>query len=292
MRFGERYESRDGGRPIVSFEVFPPKTESAHASFAKILPELVELGPDFITVTYGAMGTTRDSTIEIASDIKERYGVHTACHLTCVGSTAEAIDSILDRIESCGIENIVALRGDPPRGEKRFVPVEGGYCHAIELVRHVAGRDRFGIAVAGYPEKHIEAPDIDTDIRFLKEKVDAGADLVITQLFYDNSSYFDFVARARDAGISCPIVPGILPIVSAKQIRRITSMCGAAIPADLQERLDAAGDDAAASLDVGVRQAVEQVRDLLERGVPGVHFYVLNRSSHMQRIAGELGLTS
>jgi methylenetetrahydrofolate reductase (NADPH) len=290
MRFLETYRRFAGARPVFSFEVFPPRTAAAEEGFHKVVPELVALRPHFITVTYGAMGSTRDRTLEIASAIKRDHGIETACHLTCVGSTPAEIDALLDRIRAAGIQNLVALRGDPPQGEKEFRPPPGGYAHAIQLVEHIRRRGEFGIAVAGYPEKHIEAPSWESDLQHLKEKVDAGGDLVITQLFYDNRLFFDFATRARAAGIRCPIVPGILPILNGKQVRRITRLCGATIPAALLAELDAAGDDAPASEAIGIRQAVRQVQELLDNGVPGVHFYVLNRASHMQKIFGALGV--
>lgn len=284
MRFGEQYAAVNNKRPIFSFELFPPKTESGMKKIKNILPELLLLRPDFFTVTYGAMGTTRERTVEIARSIKEQHGVETACHLTCVGSTAEDIDEILDEIEASKIQNIVALRGDPPVGESKFKAVEGGYAHAVDLVKHIRRRKGFGVAVAGYPEKHVEARDLDSDLQFLKEKVQAGADVVVTQLFYDNEDYFRFVKQARALGIECPIIPGILPIVSARQILRITSMCGSRIPKELEFALKDVGEDREAAKDVGIQQATRQVRDLLDRGVPGVHFYVMNTSEHMTRI--------
>lgn len=264
------------------------------AHLQRVLPELIELRPDLMTVTYGALGSTRERTLEIASLIHNRYGLETACHLTCVGSSRAELDRILQNIYSAGIRNIVALRGDPPQGETQFVPPADGCRHASELVEHIRlfeaknGYGRFGIAVAGYPEKHIEAPDMETDLRNLKRKVEAGSDVVITQLFYDNDYYFRFVESVRAMGITLPVVPGLLPIVSVKQILRITSMCGSSIPAGLREQLELAKDDDAAAEDIGVRHCVAQARGLLEHGVPGIHFYVLNKSSHMKRIMQQL----
>ncbi len=281
-------------QPVVSFEVFPPKTEAAEQNLYRVLPELIALRPDFMTVTYGAMGSTRERTVEIAAFIKREYGLETACHLTCVGSSRAELVTIVEEIYANGIRNIVALRGDPPRGETTFTPPKDGLAHANELVTLIRelqrqrGWEQLGIAVAGYPEKHQEAPDMETDIRYLKQKVDAGADVVITQLFFDNQDFFTFRELAVAAGVRVPIVPGLLPIVSAKQIKRIASLCGARIPEALARQLDAAeGDDAAAEA-IGVRQCIEQARELLEAGVPGIHFYVLNRSSHMKQIIAAL----
>ncbi len=286
MRFAEYFESPEA--PVVSFEVFPPKTDKAMQNLREVLPRLVALKPTFMTVTYGAMGTTRVKTVEIAAMIRNEFGLECASHYTCVGVTVEQIDAQIEHIRRTGIENIVALRGDPPQGQDTFEPVEGGFAHANELVAHLKAKGQFGIAVAGYPEKHIEAPDMETDLANLKRKVDAGAEVVVTQLFYDNDCYFRFVERAREIGIDVPIVPGLLPIQSYPQIRRISSMCGASIPAGLAERLDLGGDDSEAVKAVGDEWCIAQCRDLLERGSPGLHFYVLNRAIHMQRIIGAL----
>ena len=315
MRFPEYFARRT--RPIISFEVFPPKTDAAMEGLRRVLPELVALQPTFMTVTYGAMGSTRQRTLEIATLIKHEYEMESACHLTCVGSSRADIDRILHDIHGAGIENIVALRGDPPKGDATFVPPPDGYAHANELVAHIRRFEQlssphgpraassvsrsetttmpaidpfagFGVAVGGYPEKHIESPDFPTDLANLKRKVAAGADVVITQLFYDNADFFRFVDAARAVGVTQPIVPGLLPIQSGKQIRRISSMCGSRIPAALQAELEAAGDDDAQAEAAGIRQCVAQAMELLERGVPGIHFYVLNKSSHMQRIMAAL----
>src|SRR5690606_29251103 len=271
-------------QPRISFEVFPPRTPKAEESLRSTLADLVALEPAYMTVTYGAMGSTRDKTVEIASFIRRTYDLPTACHLTCVGCSAAEIDAILDSIRAAGVENIVALRGDPPQGDETFVPPEGGFAHANELVAHIRGRGEFGIAVAGYPEKHIEAPDLDTDLHFLKQKVAAGADVIITQLFYHNRDFFEFEERVRKLGIDCPVVPGLLPIVSSKQIRKIASMCGAKIPEELGRKLDGAGDEEDAASEVGVEWARRQAEELLERGAPGIHLYVLNRANHIRRI--------
>jgi len=289
MRFPEYF--KNGGKPIISFEIFPPKTEQGMETLILgVIPELIELGPDYMTVTYGAMGSTRKMTLEIASLIKNRYGMESACHLTCVGASPMELDEILERISDSGIQNIVALRGDPPRGERDFVAPNNGYSHAYQLVEHIKrfeqnrGQDLFGIAVAGYPEKHLEAPSIETDIANLKRKVEAGADIIITQLFFDNAFFFDFVERVRAAGITVPVIPGLMPIQSVKQIKRITSMCGSSIPPPLQKELDMVLDDDEKASEIGVRQCIRQARELLMSGVPGIHFYVLNKSTHMRRI--------
>jgi methylenetetrahydrofolate reductase (NADPH) len=286
VRF-DRYADDSRRRPIISFELFPPKTAKGMERLHELIPELLVLQPEFFTVTYGAMGTTRSQTLAIAREIQQRHGIRAACHLTCVGSSRAELDDLLTEMHDAGIRDIVALRGDPPQGQNEFVPPADGLAHGNQLVAHIrqfiarTGREPFGIAVAGYPEKHIEATDLATDLLNLKRKVDAGADVVVTQLYFEN---FSFVDRARAAGIGVPIVPGLLPIVSVKQIRRISQMCGCVIPASLEAELDAAGDDDARAEEVGVRQCVAQATELLERGVPGIHFYVLNRSSHVRHI--------
>ncbi len=282
MKFAEYFGDQSG--PVISFELFPPKTDAAMAQLGRVLPRLVALEPSFMTVTYGAFGSTQERTLEIAAGIKRDHGIETASHLTCVGSTREQIDSIVSSIRSSGLENIVALRGDPPAGETEFVAPEGGFAHANELVTHLSAHHDVGIAVAGYPETHVEAPDAATDLANLVRKVDAGADVVITQLFYDNRDFFAFVERAREAGIRVPIVPGILPIQSLAQIQRIAGLCGAKIPAELERDLEAAADDADKVRSIGVEWAIAQCKDLLARGAPGIHFYVLNRSRHMEAI--------
>ena len=285
----ELYRGR-GAKPIISFEVFPPKTDTAYQHLQNILPELIALRPDYMTVTYGAMGSTRDRTLEIAASIQKKFAIPTACHLTCVGSSKTELQEILRQIHESGIRNIVALRGDPPSGEATFTPPPDGFSHANELVAHIRNREksgllrRCGIAVAGYPEKHLEAPSLEADLQNLKRKVDAGADCVITQLFYDNTHFKNFAERARSMQINVPLVPGLLPILSAKQVMRITSMCGACLLEPLKEELIAAGDDAAAAERIGIRQCIAQARDLLKSGVPGIHFYVLNKSAHMIEI--------
>jgi methylenetetrahydrofolate reductase (NADPH) len=283
-----------GRRPAISFEVFPPKTDAAWEHLRRVLPEQVALRPDFMTATYGALGSTRERTLEIATIIRHEFGVESACHLTCVGSCRADLDAQVEAIVRAGIENIVALRGDPPRGDASFVPAPDGYAHANELVAHIRhfetsrGLRPFGIAVAGYPEKHIEAPDAATDLAHLKRKVETGANVVVTQLFYDNADFFRFVEAARAIGITVPIVPGLLPIVSARQVLRITAMCGARIPAPLQAELEQAGDDDLAAEQIGIGQCIAQATELLRHGVPGIHFYVLNRSAHMTQIMAAL----
>lgn len=288
MNFSE-YGKRPRGRPLVSFEVFPPKDDAEFEKLKDSLGELAELSPDMITVTHGAMGGGRRQNLEVASYVKNSLGVESACHLTCMGYSAEEIDLMLERMEGEGIRNIVALRGDVPRDGSRDTLSRGAFSHANELVEHVRDREkenrqRFSIAVAGYPEKHLEAPSFEEDVANLGKKVRAGADAIITQLFFDNRHYFDYVERVKEAGIDVPVVPGLMPVLSSRQVVRISSLCGAEIPAALERKLRDAGDDNRRAVEIGIAQCVEQARELVERGAPGIHFYVLNRTSHIRKI--------
>lgn len=287
MRLPEFFKASK--KPVISFEVFPPKTDEAFQNLRKLLPELIALKPDFMTVTYGAFGSTQGRTLEIASLIQKEFKLPSACHLTCVGASRTEIDKILNDIAAAGVQNIVALRGDPPSGQMSFTRPADGFGHANELVAHIRAKhgQKFGIAVAGYPEKHVEAPNMQIDLTNLKRKVEAGADCIVTQLFYDNNDYFKFVEDCRALGITVPIIPGLLPILSAKQIVRILSLCGSCLPEELRKDLEFVGDNAAAAEEVGIRQCVKQAKELIARGVPGIHFYVLNKSTHMTRIMQE-----
>ena len=246
--------------------------------------------PDFVSVTYGAGGSTRAFTEEITLRVKQEADLEVMAHLTCVGQTKEELDGVLERLEQAGIENVIALRGDPPRGETNFVPVEGGFEHATDLISHIRRNFEFGVAGACYPEGHVEAVDLDSDLEYVKRKVDQGADFLITQLFYDNDYFFNFMEQARQAGIDAPVVPGVLPILSAPQIRRFTALCGATIPPELDRQLDQYADDDRAARELGIEYATNQVRELWDNGVPGVHFYVLNRSYAVSKILNNLGI--
>jgi methylenetetrahydrofolate reductase (NADPH) len=285
MKFPDFYS---GGDPVVSFELFPPHSDLGLAKLEERLPKLIALQPSFLTVTYGALGSTRDRTLQVVSKIRNEYGKDVAHHLTCVGNTREEIAQLLHDIRKANIENIVALRGDPPQGDTEFKSLKGGYRYGNELVEHIRDFGGFGIAVAGYPEKHIEAPDLETDLNNLKRKVDAGADVVITQLFYDNRFFYEFVKRCRAIGISKPIVPGLLPILNVEQIKRITLLCGSSIPAQLLDQLTQAGDHREKVHEIGIRHTVAQAKDLLTHGVPGIHFYVLNQYFHIAEIMEQL----
>ena len=291
MRFSEYF--KNSAKPILSFELYPPKTDRGmHSLKSRVIPRLIDLDPSYITVTYGAGGSTQGQTLEIASYIMNECNLESACHLTCVGASRDEIDAVIHRTVDAGIENIVALRGDAPQGDAEFVAHEDGFSHANELIDHIRRMEGLpnplGLAVAGYPETHQEAKNLDIDIANLKRKVDAGADIVITQLFYDNAAYFEFVERVRAAGIDVPVIPGLMPIQSGRQIQRIASMCGAHLPLDLLERLEDAGDDDELATEIGTEQCITQSKELLAHGVPGIHFYVLNRSPQIRRIVRAL----
>ena len=275
----------------ISFEFFPPRNADGIPAVLDTVAELTAgYSPAFVSVTYGAGGSTRQFTEEITIKAKESAGVEVMAHLTCAGQTVEELDDVLQRLEGAGIENVIALRGDPPRGENEFTVTEGGFSHASELVSHIKANYDFGIAAACYPEGHTEAVSLEQDIEYAKLKVDNGADFLITQLFFNNNDYFDFAERAAAAGIAAPVVPGILPVLSGPQIRRFTSLCGSKIPDDLDAELDRLGDDDDSVRELGIDYAAKQVEALWDAGVPGVHFYVLNRSYSVSRILDWLGI--
>jgi methylenetetrahydrofolate reductase (NADPH) len=275
--------------PCFSFEFFPPKSDEGTANLLKTLAELAPLEPGFVSVTYGAGGSTRDRTVELVSRIKRETGIEAMAHLTCVGHTREELRELLRRLADAKVENVLALRGDPPQGQKTFEPVEGGFRYASELVRFIREEDfNFSLGGACYPEGHVETHSRDEDLLHLKEKVDAGLDFVITQLFFDNAFYFDFVERARRVGINVPIVPGIMPITNYEQVHRFTRMCGATVPMRLGLQLERVKDQPEALVQLGVAHATVQCMELLSRGVPGIHFYTLNKSPATRMIVSAL----
>ncbi len=278
------------GQRTLSFEFFPPKERVGIPGVFRTLDRLQPFCPSFISVTYGAGGTTRALTEEIAVRARRETDVEVMAHLTCSGQTKEAVHSVLVRLDSAGIENVIALRGDPPKGQSDFVPEDGGFAHATDLIRHIKGSFSMGIAAACYPEPHPEAIDAKTDLEYAKRKVDEGAEFLITQLFYDNDDFYSFVDRARQVRIDVPIVAGLMPVVSTSQIRRIAAMCGAKIPPELDKRLEACAEDDKAAREVGVEYSTAQARDLWENGVEGIHFYVLNRSYSVSKILQNLAL--
>jgi methylenetetrahydrofolate reductase (NADPH) len=278
------------GAPSISFEFFPPKSDEAVAQLERTIAELRALEPAFVSVTWGAGGSTREKTIDIVSRIKRETGIEAMAHLTCVGSSRDDIGAVLDRLVEAGVENVLALRGDPPKGQTTFVAAEGGFRYANELttfIREAHGR-RLCVGGAAYPEKHPECGNPAVDLNNLKRKVDTGLDFVITQLFFDNRHYWEFVERARTAGIAAPIIPGIMPITNAAQIERFTVACGATLPFKLGAELDRRRNDPQAVMQLGVAHATSQCIDLLTNGAPGIHFYTLNRSSATKDIFSAL----
>ncbi len=276
--------------PTFSFEFFPPKTEVGEQNLSAALAELRTLEPSFVSVTYGAGGSTREKTIEIVKRIKEEYGLEAMAHLTCVGATVEELQTTLAEMRDAGIDNVLALRGDPPAGQEGWTKTEGGLEYSRELVALIAGEHPFAIGAACFPETHIHAASPEADVQHLAEKVRAGADFLITQLFFDNAVYFDFVARARAAGIEVPIIPGVMPITQVGQVERMAKLCGASIPAALRRELHARGEDPEAVLDFGVAYATLQCAELLAAGAPGIHFITLNRSPATRAILSALKL--
>lgn len=278
------------GRPTFSFEFFPPRTEEAARQLERTIADLRELKPSFVSVTYGAGGSTRERTVEIVTRVKRETGIEAMAHLTCVGSTRDDLATVLDRIAESGIENVLALRGDPPKGQTEFTAVEGGFRYASELVEFIRSRHDSGLCLGGacYPEKHPECGNPAVDLMNLKRKVDQGLDFVITQLFFNNRRYFEFVEHARRIGVQVPIIAGIMPITNASQVERFMVNCGATIPFELAEELDRRRHDAQAVLELGIAHATAQCTELLGRGVPGIHFYTLNRSTATREIYAAL----
>lgn len=273
----------------LSYEFYPPKEVEGIPAVLRAINRLKIFRPDYISVTYGAGGTTRALTEEIVGRVKRETDLLPMAHLTCVGQTREEIHDVLTRLEAADIENVIALRGDPPRGETRFVPVSGGFSHATDLIEYIRGNFHFGIAAACYPESHTESTDLNADLDYTKRKVEAGAEFLITQLFYDNAYFFDFLDKARRAGIDVPILAGVLPILNTAQIRRFAALCGATIPHELDKRLERFVDDDDAARELGIEYATEQVRELWDSGVEGVHFYALNRSHSISKVLYNLG---
>ncbi len=265
-------------KPSFSFEFFPPKDEAGKDRLFETVAHLGPYEPTFVSVTYGAGGSTRKLTVELVCRIQREAGLESMAHLTCVGATQKEIAGVLDQLAAEGIDNVLALRGDPPKGSTTFERSEGGFGHASELAAFIREGWDFGLAGACYPEKHPEAPDMATDLQNLKRKVDAGVEVLVSQLFFDESDFFAFVEKARGIGITQPILAGIMPITNLGQVKRFTAMCGARIPADLLARLEATGGDAEAVRRIGIEHATAQCRALLQRGAQGIHFYTLNRS--------------
>jgi methylenetetrahydrofolate reductase (NADPH) len=285
MRIDEILEQR---RPVFSFEFFPPKTEEGQRTLGLTLGQLHFDRPDFVSMTYGAGGATRNATVDLTKWIKRDLGIEAMAHLSCVGEPTERLVEILEEIQAAGIQNVLALRGDPPRGESEWRPHPGGLSYSVELIRLIAERFDFCVGAACFPEVHPDASDRDSELTYAREKQEAGAAFLITQLFFDNELYFEFVEHARAAGITVPIVPGIMPITNYGQIKRFTEMCGASIPGELERELNGRADDPEAVAELGVAYATLQCSDLLARGAPGIHFYTLNRSPATRAILAAL----
>jgi methylenetetrahydrofolate reductase (NADPH) len=274
----------------LSVEFFPPKTEKGEENLFSEIEIIKRLNPGFCSVTYGAGGSTREKTIDLVETIHDRYGLEVMCHLTVVGQSKDEARAILNRLQSKRIENVLALGGDPPQGTENWRPHPDGFHHAIELVREAAAFGCFSIGVAGFPEIHPRAVDRMSDLKFLKEKVDAGATTVITQLFFDNDDYYRFAEDLRKLGLKVPIVPGVLPILSASQVRRFTALCCAKIPTKLERELAKVETDDDAAVEVGIEYATRQCEELIKFGIKGLHFYSLNKSYSVSAICKNLGL--
>ncbi len=270
--------------PIFSFEFFPPKDEEGMKNLYQTIRDLKKLEPSYLSVTYGAGGSTRDKTLELVGKIKKEIGLEPMSHLTCVGSSIQYIREILKKIEGDNIQNILALRGDPPKDEENFVKHAEGFGYAYELVREIKQNFDFCIGVAGYPEKHPESRSFEEDIEHLKLKVDSGADFIVTQLFFNNDAFFEFLERAEKAGIHVPIIPGIMPITNFSQIKRFTEMCGAHLPEKIVNDLEKIKDNSGEVQKYGTDYAIQQCKELLDNGVKGIHFYTLNKSKATMEI--------
>jgi len=270
------------GKHVVSFEIFPPKKDDDVEKLYQTVSELKSLNPDYVSVTYGAGGSTRDKTVTIASHLKNDLKIEVMAHLTCVNSTKEDIDQVLIELRKNNIENILALRGDPPQGQTNFTKTIGGFEYAYQLVDFIRTKENWCVAVAGYPEGHIENRDLAKDIEYLKMKINSGSHLIITQLYFDNYDFYKFRDLAIKSGINVPIVPGIFPILNFKAVQRITSLCGAKIPSNLGERLEKAQDIQSEVEKIGMDYAIKQIDDLLDNDIPGIHFYSMNKSDEIK----------
>jgi methylenetetrahydrofolate reductase (NADPH) len=285
MKIGKVIKERGSS---LSFEFFPPKDEAGETRLFQTVAKLEKLSPTFVSVTYGAGGGTMKNTSRVIRRIKQETSLSPMPHLTCVDQSAGELKQILEDYKKGGINNVLALRGDPPRGTDKFTAPKDGFCYAIDLVKLAVLVDGFSIGVAVYPEGHIEAPSLEKDMFYTKKKIDAGADFAITQMFFDNRYFYDFLERAEKAGITIPILAGIMPITDLERIRRFSKMCGATLPDKIVRRLEKAGPDEAAK--VGVELATEQCADLLGHGLRYFHFYTLNRAEAVSQIVANLGL--
>jgi methylenetetrahydrofolate reductase (NADPH) len=287
MRIADLYAADDG--PVYSLEFFTPRNDAGRKALFRAVERLQVIKPGFVSITCGAAGTTRARTADLAIELQETFGLTAMAHLVCTGTTQLELEETLRHMQANGIDNILALRGDPPKGATDWTPVEGGFAHANELAAFVRERFSLGLGGACYPEKHHEAPSLAADIQNLRLKVEAGVEFLITQLFFDNDKYWSFVERVRAEGIEVPVVPGIMPVLNLTNLQRIASLSpGTSIPAELERALREAGDDDQAALRAGVRFAANQCRALLAKGAPGIHFYTLNRSKATLQTFAEL----
>ncbi|OGI30737.1 MAG: methylenetetrahydrofolate reductase [NAD(P)H] [Candidatus Melainabacteria bacterium RIFOXYA12_FULL_32_12] len=292
MKLKEIYNSK---KPVISYEIFPPKGEGAELkvkieTLFQELNTLLKYNPSFISVTYGAGGSTRERTLELVLKVKNELNIQPLLHFTCVGTEKEQTHQYIKEVQDAGIENILALRGDPPKGETKFVKPENGFGYANELVEFISFHTDLGIAVAGYPEGHQECASFEQDIINLKKKVDAGADVIITQLFYDNAFFFNYLEKAHKAKIDVPIIPGIMIITNVSQVERMTTMCGCTIPDKIMSKLKEYQDDNKAVSEIGIEYAINQCKELLASDVPGLHFCTLNKASATDRVLKELDI--
>ncbi len=286
MRLNELYQTN---RIDISVELFPPKTEEGIEEMFREVERLRRHGTAFFSMTYGAFGTTRDLTLELADRLKNQVGVETMCHLTVVGQSKAETRHALEFLKRRGIYNLIALRGDPPQGSTNFQPHPNGFHYAADLVREAKRMNYFSIAVAGFPETHPDSPNRESDIKYLKEKVEAGAAVIITQLFFDNRYFYEYLELIRKAGIKIPVIPGILPILSVQQVRRFTALCKSKIPPHVESELQKFENDPQGARRFGIELATKQCKDLLKNGVPGLHFYSLNKSHSVEAVLGNLG---
>ena len=287
MRIADLYAADNG--PVLSLEFFTPKNEAGRKALFRAVERLQAIKPGFVSITCGAAGTTRERTADLAIEAQDNFDLTAMAHLVCTGTTRAELEATLKHMKEHGIDNILALRGDPPKGAADWKPVEGGFHHANELAEFV--RERFSMSIGGacYPEKHHEAPSLEADIQNLKRKVDAGAEFLITQLFFDNDKYWQFVEQVRAVGIDVPIVPGVMPVLNLTNLQRIASLSpGTTIPPELERAFGVADGDDDASLDAGVDFAAKQCRELIDGGAPGIHFYTLNRSKATLRTVAKL----
>lgn len=283
MKFSDIYNAKKG-KHIISYEVFPPKNDMDFNGLYKTIEDLKDINPDYVSVTYGAGGSNRDKTLEIASTIKNKMGTEVVAHLTCVNATVHDTDLMLERFKKENIENILALRGDPPQGQENFTQTIGGFAYASELIEHINKNGNFGIAAAGYPEKHPEAASLESDIENLKRKIDNGATNVITQLFFINDSFYRYRDLCCKKNINVKIEPGIMPILNFKSVQRMVNLCGAKIPAKLLSDLEKNQDNISAIKKIGIDYATEQIANLLDNQIDGIHFYAMNKSEDIKAI--------